>query len=941
MEVQAPLKPSKVAIAATNSTSSSDRHTPEEQQSRSLPTLFIRKIFKSHGEFCASQPWEVIVTTFIFLICVLTVGSKHVMMVTEMDSSASSKIKPCLPSDPSCVPEHHSRDWIETLVMAGFYCLAVLHITYRFKKIHLIRSNLIFNIALCYMTFASLLYALIIWSIGNPLKDNLHQAWFLIFLLVDMQKVTRMGQFALSSSHHRRISENVANGMYVLAPTFALDCLAKIFLVGLGSLTRIPQLEAFSWYAVVSVMVNFLVYLTFYPAGLSLVLELMYCTDGRPRWDVRQIINTLPGEDGQTPVVHRVKVVATALLMIAHIIFRPPFLFSSASGISQPTTTLFSWATTNIEKVLITVVIVALSIKYLFYEDMDEAQELRKTYIEELTRKFAEDSEQEEFNRGNKVEMDRVSNSTDEGISIGSSAKPRPPSCASRHGDDSSSESAWSEVGYLPDLKDQEAQTTDMASSEDEVDDDENGEKRRIRHHHQLPKEPRSLEECTKIYKGTMDGVEYLIDEEVVHLVEKKVIRAHALESVLNNPTRGVEIRRKYVEKVAKRDIGNLPFRNFDYDTVMGACCESVIGYMTMPVGVAGPLNLDGQLFYVPMATTEGCLVASVNRGCSALRTCGVTSRILADGMTRGPIVRFPNIAKMAEAKEWMEEPENFLQIKSNFDSTSRFARLQRLKLKPAGRELYIRFVAYTGDAMGMNMISKAAEFSLKQLIDVFPEMELVSLSGNMCTDKKPAAINWLDGRGKSVICEATVPGHIVETVLKTSPAALADLNRSKNLVGSAMAGSIGGFNAQAANVVTAVFIATGQDAAQNVASSNCLTQIDVVGDDLYMTCTMPSIEVGTVGGGTILTAQGACLDLLGVKGCQPASPGANAKQLASVVCATVLAGELSLMSALAAGHLVKSHLRHNRSNLAVGSVAGPESMAKPMLCIHPNASVP
>lgn len=930
MEVQAPMKQSKILTTATNSsTSTVDRHTPE-QHPRNLPTLFIRKVFKSHGEFCASQPWEVIVTTFIFLICILTVGSKHVMLVNEHDGDNANASPACTsnPSNAKCLGQDSSKDWIETLVMAGFYCLAVLHITYRFKKIHLIRSNLIFNIALCYVTFASLLYALVIFSIGNPQKDNLHQAWFLIFLLVDMQKVTRMGQFALSSSHHRRISENVANGMYVLAPTFALDCLAKIFLVGLGSLTGIPQLEAFSWYAVVSVMVNFLVYLTFYPAGLSLVLELMYCTDGRPRWDVRQIINTLPGEDGPTPVVHRVKVIATAALMIVHIIFRPPFLFSCE--IDYQPTTLLSWATINVEKVLITIVIAALSLKYLFYEDMDEAQELRKTYIEELTRKFAEDSEQEEFNRGNKVEMDRASNSTDEGISIGSSAKQRPPSCTSRNGDDSSSESAWSEVGYLPDLKDQEAQTTDMASSEDE---DETT---------RIPREPRSLEECIKIYKSLDDWVDCLMDEELVTLIERKVIRAHALESVLNSSQRGVEVRRKFIEKMAKRDIGNLPFRNFDYETVMGACCESVIGYMTMPVGVAGPLLLDGKLFYVPMATTEGCLVASVNRGCSALRSCGVTSRIIGDGMTRGPIVRFPNISKMAEAKEWIEEPENFQQIKKNFDSTSRFARLQRLKVKPAGRELYIRFVAHTGDAMGMNMISKASEFSLKKLADVFPEMEIISLSGNMCTDKKPAAINWIDGRGKSVICEANIPRHIVESVLKTTPAALADLNRSKNLVGSAMAGSIGGFNAQAANVVTAVFIATGQDAAQNVASSNCLTQIDVVGEDLYMTCTMPSIEVGTVGGGTILTAQGACLELLGVKGCQPNSPGANAKQLASVVCATVLAGELSLMSALAAGHLVKSHLRHNRSNLTVSSAAAVlESAEKPAMCVQSAPNTP
>lgn len=189
-------------------------------------------------------------------------------------------------------------------------------------------------------------------------------------------------------------------------------------------------------------------------------------------------------------------------------------------------------------------------------------------------------------------------------------------------------------------------------------------------------------------------------------------------------------------------------------------------------------------------------------------------------------------------------------------------------------------------------------------------------MSGNYCTDKKPSAINWIEGRGKSVVCEAIIKEDIVKKVLKTSVDALIDLNIHKNLVGSAMAGSIGGFNAHASNVVTAVYIATGQDPAQNVESSNCITLMEKAqnGKDLYMTVTMPSIEVGTVGGGTHLPAQSACLNMLGVKGANYDLPGKNADQLARVVSAGVLAAELSLMSALAAGHLVKSHLEHNRA---------------------------
>jgi hydroxymethylglutaryl-CoA reductase (NADPH) len=287
--------------------------------------------------------------------------------------------------------------------------------------------------------------------------------------------------------------------------------------------------------------------------------------------------------------------------------------------------------------------------------------------------------------------------------------------------------------------------------------------------------------------------------------------------------------------------------------------------------------------------------------------------------MTRAPVVQFPGVTEMNRARSWLKDCNNFEKVKSDFDSTSRFARLQRIQTHPCGRELYIRFEAFTGDAMGMNMISKATEFAMSRLKKTFPDMVILSVSGNLCTDKKPAAINWLEGRGKSVVAEATIPKSVVESMLRTSTDALVKLNLKKNLQGSAMAGSIGGFNAQAANVVTAIFIATGQDAAQNVASSNCLTNMEKTDDgDLYVTVTMPSIEVGTVGGGTILSAQGAYLNLLGVKGPHPTSPGKNAARLARIVCGTVLAGELSLMAALASGHLVSSHMKHNRSSALI-----------------------
>ncbi|VAI48669.1 unnamed protein product [Triticum turgidum subsp. durum] len=195
---------------------------------------------------------------------------------------------------------------------------------------------------------------------------------------------------------------------------------------------------------------------------------------------------------------------------------------------------------------------------------------------------------------------------------------------------------------------------------------------------------------------------------------------------------------------------------------------------------------------------------------------------------------------------------------------------------------------------------------------------------GNYCSDKKATAVNWIEGRGKSVVCEATIKGRVVQSVLKTTVEKLVELNIIKNLAGSAVAGALGGFNAHASNIVTALFIATGQDPAQNVESSQCITMLEAVneGKDLHISVTMPSIEVGTIGGGTSLTSQAACLNLLGVKGPNHGSPGANARLLATIVAGSVLAGELSLLAALAAGQLVKSHMKYNRSSKDVANSA-------------------
>ncbi|KAG6330169.1 hypothetical protein ID866_8920 [Astraeus odoratus] len=434
----------------------------------------------------------------------------------------------------------------------------------------------------------------------------------------------------------------------------------------------------------------------------------------------------------------------------------------------------------------------------------------------------------------------------------------------------------------------------------------------------------RSLEECIDVFENGPRPVQAALatlnDEEVILLAQNGKIAPYALEKVLGDLERAVVVRRALISRASTTktlECSDVPYASYDYSRVLGACCENVIGYIPIPLGVAGPLKIDGQQVHIPMATAEGTLVASTSRGCKALNSGGgVTTVLTHDAMTRGPAIDFPSLTMAAEAKAWVDSEEGYSIIREAFESTSRFAKLQRLKTALAGRTLFVRFATTTGDAMGMNMISKGTEKALEVMQKQFPEMVTLALSGNYCTDKKPAAINWIEGRGKSVVAEAVIPGKVVKSVLKTTVEALCNLNTKKNLVGSAMAGSIGGFNAHAANILTAIFLATGQDPAQNVESSNCMTLMEPIndGEDLLMTVTMPSIEVGTVGGGTVLAPQGAVLEMLGLKGAHSTTPGQNAQRLARTIAAAVMAGELSLLSALAAGHLVRAHLVHNRS---------------------------
>ncbi|KAJ1421701.1 hydroxymethylglutaryl-CoA reductase [Ochromonadaceae sp. CCMP2298] len=398
---------------------------------------------------------------------------------------------------------------------------------------------------------------------------------------------------------------------------------------------------------------------------------------------------------------------------------------------------------------------------------------------------------------------------------------------------------------------------------------------------------------------------------------------------------RAVGVRRALYEHVLEQDLSLIPFEGYDYNKVFGANCEIVIGYVPIPLGIVGPLTINGEPIYIPMATTEGCLVASTNRGCKAISVSGgCYSVVMKDAITRAPCLRLPSAMRAAAVKRWTGVADNYKLLEEAFNSTTNYGKLVGVEATVAGRNVYLRFNCMSGDAMGMNMVSKGCLKAISVLEGEFPDLVLVAISGNMCTDKKPAAINWILGRGKSIVVEAIIPESIVTSVLKSSVYDMIETNKQKNHIGSAMAGSVGGFNAHAANIVTAVFLATGQDPAQNVESSNCLTIMEYAEDrrSLHVSVTMPSIEVGTVGGGTHLPAQAGCLDICGVRGAAkgPGSvPGDNARKLAQIVGSAVLAGELSLMAALAANQLVASHMTHNRKPTEAGAAPAPESASQ------------
>ena len=401
--------------------------------------------------------------------------------------------------------------------------------------------------------------------------------------------------------------------------------------------------------------------------------------------------------------------------------------------------------------------------------------------------------------------------------------------------------------------------------------------------------------------------------EKYVEMLEKGEISLSKLDKVLN-PNLAALVRRRFLEKRIGKVLSGIASTILDFDELVGRNIENPIGAVQIPLGIAGPLRVEGDYakgeFYVPLATHEGALVASVNRGMKAVTLSGGAKvKVIKDGMARAPVFKVPDVATAYELVEWVRE--HFDEIKEAAESTTRHGKLKEIQPFIMGNNVWLRFVYFTGDAMGMNMATIATEKACEYIERNFGRAECVALSGNMCVDKKPAHLNVLLGRGKYVVAEALIKKDVLKEVLKTDARTVDEVNKRKNWAGSAFAGSFS-YNAHFANIIAAIFLATGQDAAQIVESSMGFTWTEVRGEDLYISITLPSLEVGTVGGGTRLQTQREALEILGVAGGGD-PPGTNALKFAEIVAASVLAGELNLLAALAARQLAKAHERLGR----------------------------
>lgn len=360
--------------------------------------------------------------------------------------------------------------------------------------------------------------------------------------------------------------------------------------------------------------------------------------------------------------------------------------------------------------------------------------------------------------------------------------------------------------------------------------------------------------------------------------------------------------RRELVAEQTGAELEHVSRFSFEPDVLPGNI-ENFIGVAQVPVGLAGPLLVDGEHaqgeFYVPMATTEGTLVASYSRGMKMVAEAGgVKTTIVDDRMQRAPAFLFNSAREARDFVRWMDE--HYDEIREAAESSTSTGKLIEIERYHASRFVYTRFDFTTGDAAGQNMVSKATWFACEWIKANYPALNDYMLDAQLSTDKKHSQINTLKTRGKRVVAETTIPGELLERHMRVTAR---QIYRSRQIAtqGGMLAGTAAN-TPHPANGIAAVFIATGQDEANVAESQAALGYAELRGDDYYASVTLPSLIVATYGGGTGLPTQSECLRVLGCDG------AGKVNKLAEIIAATVLCGDLSLGSAVVADEWVDAH---------------------------------
>lgn len=360
--------------------------------------------------------------------------------------------------------------------------------------------------------------------------------------------------------------------------------------------------------------------------------------------------------------------------------------------------------------------------------------------------------------------------------------------------------------------------------------------------------------------------------------------------------------RRKKIEEIKKVKLENIGKSLPDSESDI--FCENNIGGISIPLGVAGPFIIANKInkknIFIPLATTEGGLVASVNRGFKALES-ELFVEVDKVGTTRGPVFYTGSVKKGKDFCKWLKKNES--KIKKIAESDSKHTKLEKIDIRLVSTYVFLRLYFNTEDAMGMNMATFATE-NIAQFIEKETGVSCLSIAGNFDIDKKPAWVNFINNRGMKVWAETVISKKTVEKVLKTSSNKLYETWLAKCMIGSAMSGSLG-FNAHYANIVAAFFAATGQDLAHVVEGSMGITIARVLeNEDLYFSVYLPAVMIGTIGGGTGLLTQTEARKITGAT---------NSEELAEILGAGVLAGELSLLASLSEGSLSRAHRKLGR----------------------------